>query len=226
MKKVGFIGASDKTDLIIYVAKILEIIGKKVIVVDTTIMQKTKYVVPSISPTKAYVTNFENIDFAVGLKSIDDISKYLGISEEKLTYDYMLVNIDNEETLERFEIDNTAENYFFTSFDMYSLKRGMEILKNVSEPINLSKILCDYNIKKEDEEYLNFLSLDTKVAWNDLSIYIPLTGYDKQIIEENERVYRIRIKKLSAEYQEAILYIVQDIVKDLSVNRIRKMIKE
>lgn len=34
MKKVGFIGACDKTNLIVYVAKLLEIVGKKVIVVE------------------------------------------------------------------------------------------------------------------------------------------------------------------------------------------------
>ena len=30
MKKIGFIGAYDKTDLILYVAKILTVLGKKV----------------------------------------------------------------------------------------------------------------------------------------------------------------------------------------------------
>jgi len=226
MKKVGFIGACDKTNLIMYIAKVLEITGKRVLVADTTITQKSKYVVPAINPTKTYITDFENTDYAVGFKNIKDILEYLRISEKELPYDYMLIDIDNHKTLEEFEIDNTMDIYFVTSFDMYSLRRGVEILKNISEPLNLSKVLYDYSIRKEDEEYLNYLSLETKVTWKDFSIYIPITGYDKQVLEENERVFRIKLKKLSLEYLEGILYIAQDILKDLSVGKIKKMIRE
>ena len=226
MKKVGFIGACDKTNLIVYVAKLLEIVGKRVIVVDTTKLQKMKYLVPSISPTKSYVTDFADVDFAVGFSSINDLTDYLEIEEENLPYDYMLIDIDHDKMVESFEIENTKTNYFVTSFDMYSLQRGVEILKNFMEPMNLSKILCAYNIDKEDEDYLNYLSMDTKIGWNELSIYMPVTGYDKQIIEENQRLYRIRMKKLSPQYLEGIIYIVQDIIQDLNINKIKKMIKE
>ena len=226
MKKVGFIGACDKTNLIVYVAKLLEIVGKRVIVVDTTKLQKMKYLVPSISPTKSYVTDFADVDFAVGFSSMNDLTEYLEIEEEDLPYDYMLLDIDHDKMVENFEIENTKINYFVTSFDMYSLQRGVEILKNFMEPMNLSKILCDYHIDKEDEEYLNYLSMDTKIGWNELSIYMPVTGYDKQIIEENQRLYRIRMKKLSPQYLEGIIYIVQDIIQDLNINKIKKMIKE
>ena len=65
MKKIGFIGAFEKSDLIMYIAKVLEMLDYNVLVVDTSCLQKIRYIVPSINPTKAYITNFENIDFAV-----------------------------------------------------------------------------------------------------------------------------------------------------------------
>ena len=40
MEKVGFIGGSDKTDIIMYVAKVLQYMNKKVLVIDTTLTQK------------------------------------------------------------------------------------------------------------------------------------------------------------------------------------------
>lgn len=230
MKKVGFIGATDKTDLIVYVAKALCDIGKKVLVVDTTITQKTKYVVPSISPTKTYITDFNNVDYAIGFQNIEDIARYLGLKDnekiENLNYDYMLIDIDDEKGIRDFEIEEVGKNYFVTRFDIYSLKRGLEILEKTELNINLSKILMNYNIKKEDEDYLNFLSLDTRVIWNDFSIYIPLLDDNEQLIEDNQRVYRARLKKLIPEYQEGIIYIVQNIVEDLSIGKIKKMIKE
>ena len=65
MKRIGFIGSFDKTDVLIQVAKLLTIMGIKTIVIDSTINQKAKYVVPVINPTKTYITEFENFDVAV-----------------------------------------------------------------------------------------------------------------------------------------------------------------
>jgi len=84
METVGFIGSYDKTDLIIYVAKVLTTVGKKVLVIDHTITQKAKYIVPVINPTKSYVTEFEGIDVSVGFSNYEEIKKFLGIPEEKL----------------------------------------------------------------------------------------------------------------------------------------------
>ncbi len=230
MKKIGFIGATDKTDLIVYVAKVLNDIGKKVIVVDTTVTQKTKYVVPSINPTKTYITDFNNVDYAIGFQNIEDIARYLGLKEndkiENLNYDYMLIDIDNEKNVENFEIDEVGKNYFVTRFDIYSLRRGLEILNNIPLNMSLSKILINYNIKKEDEEYLNYLSLDTRVVWNDFSIYIPILDDNERQIEDNQRIYRAKLKKLIPEYQDGVVYIAQDIVGDLSANKIKKFVKE
>lgn len=230
MEKVGFIGATDKIDLITYVAKILDQLGKRVIVVDTTILQKSKYVVPSIDPTRSYVTDFDNVDYAVGFESIEDIARYLGIKDgqkpENWNYDYMLIDIDRARFIDNYEIEETGKNYFVTRFDIYSLKRGIEILNNFKINFNLSRILMNYNMKKEDEEYLNYLTMDTKVIWDDFTIYVPLLDENQKLIEDNQKVYKARIKKLIPEYQESIIYIVQNIVGDISTGKIKKMIKE
>ena len=65
MRRIGFIGSFDKTDVLIQVAKLLTIIGVKTVVIDSTINQKAKYVVPVINPTKTYITEFEDFDVAV-----------------------------------------------------------------------------------------------------------------------------------------------------------------
>ena len=65
MKKIGFIGAFDKTDVLIQVAKILTVVGIKTVVIDSKTNQKAKYVVPVINPTRTYITEVENFDVAV-----------------------------------------------------------------------------------------------------------------------------------------------------------------
>ena len=56
MQKVAFIGSYDKADMILYIGKIMATMGYKVLIIDSTLLQKTKYIVPSISPTKTYMT--------------------------------------------------------------------------------------------------------------------------------------------------------------------------
>ena len=58
MKTIGFIGAYDKTDLIVYIAKIFATMGKRVLMIDATILQKSKYIVPTILPAQSSVTSF------------------------------------------------------------------------------------------------------------------------------------------------------------------------
>lgn len=157
MKKVGFIGAYDKTDMILNIAKILTVMGQEVLMIDSTIMQKAKYVVPAINPTLTYITDFEDIDVAVGFNNLERIKGYLGLEEEELPYDIILVDADSIEKIEGFNLLEADKNYFVTAFDLYSLKKGMEILSTIPQPMSLTKILYSKDMIKEEDDYLNSL---------------------------------------------------------------------
>ena len=226
MKKVGFIGAYDKTDLLLNISKILTVMGKKVILVDSTINQKAKYVVPVINPTIKYVTDFEDIDVAVGFSHPDEIKEYLGISQkEDLPYDIMLVDADAESCIENFGLMEAEKNYFVTAFDMFSLKKGLEILSGLKQPMSLTKVLYSKDIIKEEDDYLNFLSLGYKVVWNDYRIYFPIENGDLSVLAENQRVAKIKFKRLSTQYKDSMIFIVEEILKDVSENQIRRAVK-
>lgn len=226
MKKVGFIGTYDKTDLILNIAKILTTMKKKVIVVDSTLTQKAKYVVPVINPTVTYITNFEDIDVAIGFKNEIEIKSYLGIEEnEELPYDIMLIDVDDSLAIEEFDLVKAPKNYFVTAFDLYSLKKGLEVLSNLKEPMSLTKILFTREILKEDDDYLDFLSLGYKVMWNEYRIYFPIENGDWSVLAENQRVAKIKLKKLSTQYKDSLIYIVSEILNDTSENQIRRAVK-
>lgn len=226
MKKIGFIGAYDKTDLLLNLAKILTVMNNRVLIIDSSLMQKAKYVVPVINPTVTYITTFEDFDVAVGFNSLKQIKGYLGYSEnEDLPYDIVLVDSDTEESIENFELINAEKNYFVTAFDLYSLKKGLEILSGLREPMALTKILFSKDMTKEEDDYLNFLSLGYKVLWNDYRIYFILNDEDTNSLIENQRASKIRFKKLSSQYKDSLIYIVQEILKDTSESNIRKFVK-
>lgn len=215
MKTISFIGAYDKTDLLLYLAKIFTTMGKKVLIIDTTILQKAKYIVPVISPAKAYVTSYEDIDIAVGLYNYSSIKSYLGLPEHAvLTYDYIFIDVDSIEEMRNFNISETNKKYFVTGFDSYSLKRGLEILAGMGETLELKKVLFSKNISYEEEEYFNYLALGTKVKWDDETIYFPLEQGDQGVIIENQMVQKIKFKKLTELYKESLLYIANELVED------------
>lgn len=226
MKKIGFIGAYDKTDLIVYVAKILTTLNKKVLVVDATVNQKARYIVPTISPAATYVTDFEDIDIAVGFSNMEGIRNYLGIAEDQeWEYDILLVDTDNITGFQAFQLEEAQKNYFVTSFDNYSLKKGLETLIELKEPISLTKVLFSKEMLKEEDDYLNFLSLGHKVIWNEYRIYFPIENGDLNVIYENQRVAKIKFKKLSVQYKDGLAYLAEEILADASESNIRKAIK-
>lgn len=240
MKKIGFIGAYDKANFITYTAKVLNLLDYKVLVVDTSSIQKIKYIIPSINPTKSYITSFENIDFAVGFESWDEIERYLGIrfyssdngenAELKKVnidvYDYVLIDVDSTENLEKFEIEGNDKNYFVTSFDLFSLKKGMDIFKNINIPMNLTKIEFTYETSKEDEEYLNYISLEYKINWNSYALYFQILGEDNKVFEENQRLEKIRFRRLSINYKDSLAYVIQDICKNENMSKIKRTMKD
>lgn len=224
MKKVGFIGVYDKTDMILNLAKILTTMGNKVLVVDSTVNQKAKYVVPAINPTTSYVTNFEDIDVAVGFKEEVQIKEYLGLTKEELPYDFILIDVDSYTRIKEFELDKSLKNFFVTAFDLFSLKKGLEILVDLEQPMALTKILYCKEILKEDDDYLNFLSSNYKVVWEANRIYFPLENGDYDVLVENQRVSKIKFRRLSAQYKDSLVYIILSIVNTSETN-VRRAIK-
>ena len=226
MKQVGFVGAFDKTDLIIYIAKILTVLGKRVLIADTTITQKAKYVVPALNPTLSYITEFEEIDIAVGFKNVEAIANYTNRSVDTLEYDYFLLDIDSAESAMNFRIDRSVQNFFVTSFDTYDIRRGIEILGQFQTPIKMTKVLFSKEVSKEDDEYLNYLSLGAKVMWEDERIYFPLEMGDKTAIINNQKVAKVRFENLTSMYKDGMEFIIAKIDQAFQGPNIRKIIKE
>lgn len=226
MRKIGFIGAYDKTDLIINVAKILTATKKKVLIVDATILQKSRYIVPVINPTKMYVTEYEDIDVAIGFSNFDDIKKYLGMPvEQELDYDIVFVDTDNIQGYKQFNLQDAEKRYFVTSFDLYSLKKGLEALIGLENMTSLTKVYFSKDMLKEDDDYLNYLSKEYKVIWEEEKIYFPIENGDLSVIYENQRVAKVGFRKLSIQYKDGLAYIAEQILGNGSDGEIRRAIK-
>ncbi len=229
MKKIVFIGSYDKTDFLLYVAKIMTVLGKKVLIIDSTIIQKAKYVVPVIHPTKTYVTEFEEIDVAVGFTDMDEVRAYLGYNSiEEFPYDYCLLDIDTYDGYCDFEAQEAIKNYFVTSFDVYSLKRGIEALSGLQQKITLTKILFSKDMLQEEDEYLEFLAMTCNVEWEKEKIYLPFDRGDQSVIIENQRTSKINFRNLSAQYKDGLIFLTEGILEQEGIGsgEIRRAVRK
>ena len=226
MKNICFIGAFDKLDLILYVAKIMKTLGKKVLVVDATMLQKSKYIVPTINPTKSYITRFEDIDIAVGFENYEEIERYIGYTEEqKMKYDYALVDIDEAEIFENFNNEYTIKNYFVTSFELYSIRKGLETISQIKKPIKITKLTFSKEISEQDDYYLDYLALGYKIIWEDNKINFPYNTEDVENMIENQKNSKIKTKGLSQQYKNCLEYLIIDIIPDINVNNLKRVMK-
>ena len=223
MKKIGFIGAFDKIDLVIYTGKILAELRKRVLIIDATILQKTRYIVPCLEPTKFYVTEFEGMDIAVGFENLEELNEYLGSIESE--YDVVLVDIDSYDKFNKFELENSEKFYFVTAFDGFSLKKGIEMLQNIDQIESVTKVLFERDFSEENDRYLNFLALKCAAKWDKEKIYFPFEQGDLTEIMENQKVSKIRFKNLTEIYREGLFNIVQGIAPEAKKSEVKRILK-
>ncbi len=224
MKTVGFLGGYDKIDMMLYIARILTVAQKQVLLIDATATQKARYVVPTIDSGQTYITNFVGFDVAVGFNDIEEIEQYLGKS---LNYDIVLMDIDTPEAFRNFEAYDNDKNYFVTAFDLYSLKKGLEILNACNETIELIKVIFSNTMSKEENQYLDYLSSSYKVVWNENIINFPIEFGSYSVAMDNQTTARIKIKGLSEQYKKSLNYLISFILDDeISTKEISKIIKK
>ena len=156
------------------------------------------------------------------------MTEHCSISEQaNLDYDYIFIDIDSYECLESFNIQMADKNYFVTGLDVYTLRRGLEILSGLQERLDLTKVLFAKNLSYDEEEYFNFLSLGAKVNWSEETIYFPFEQGDAGVIIQNQMVQKIKFKKLTELYKGSLMYIASELLESQQEqNELRKVFKQ
>lgn len=222
MNKFAFIGGFDKIDMLLFLAKIAALSNQRVLLIDATIVQRARYVVPVMSPTQKYITTFEDIDVAVGFRSLEELTEYIG--EENLPYDTAIIDIDSPHIYRNFKLQPTDEHCFVTGFDLYSLKRGIEVLQSFANPIRVTKIYFTKDMLPEEDEYLSMLTQNLKVVWDEDIVFFPFERGDRTVLNTNQRFAKIKIRGLSKDFLEAVMFIAEKNLR-ISSGDIRKAIK-
>mgnify|MGYP001625456332 CR=1 FL=1 len=225
MEQIGFIGANDKKDLLLNVAKIISKLNKSVLIVDATLMQRLRYIVPKVSSTPTYVSEYDGVDVAVGFLNLMQISNYL--STPSLNYDYIIIDTDNPQTFNSFMIPNSKITFFSTSYDEFELQKSLEILSTLRAKINLTKLIISSDINNKHDEYLNHLLENYPVSWSSERVEFPDTDSDRNATLANQLIKQISVKNYSSIYKDSLEYLVSLILEGIvAQNDIKRIIRK
>ena len=184
---------------------------------------RARYIVPCITPSQSYITEYEGIDFAIGLNTEDDIKKYLAVDE--LNYDFIITDIDSKLAYEQTNTMQNDKNFFVTAFDNFSLKKGLEIIGKIQDKIVMTKVLFSRDMLQEEDDYLNFLSFYYSIQWNKEKIYFPYDMGDSTAIIEGQRASKVKFKYLSDAYKNGLEELAMEINPDINKTELKKILK-
>lgn len=225
MKKIAFIGGFDKLDLILYIGVVLKTLGKKVLIVDSTDMQKSKYLIPSMEENKdKYIATAQDVQVAIGYSSYGEVEAEY-ISKQDTPFDYVFLNTDNYKSYEEFNLGPDDLAFFTTTFDIYSLKKGLEVFSQFKEKKVINKILFARNMTPDHIAYIMYITKDLNITWGDYSVFFPYDNGDLTIIFENQREYRMNLNKFSKNFLNSF-YDLCLVIAPEEKKEIRKLIKQ
>lgn len=240
MKCIGFIGKTNKIEIVLYVAKIIDTLGNKVIVVDATTAQKTRYTIPTILGTESqsqYVVQHDNIDIAVGFNNMLELKKYLlSKGEDFNEYDYVLVDTDIEEMIDEYDLKSANSIFFVSSYDKYDIIKGIELLrfacasKRRADPegtLPVEKALYYSEINSADSKYIDRLSDNLPIKWGS-TMNFPYDQGDLSVNIQNQYASKLDLRFLTRHYKEALVTATKIITgeQDGAIRRVIKNIEK
>lgn len=142
-----------------------------------------------------------------------------------MNYDYALVSIDTIEGFENFYNQETIKTYFTTSYELYSIRKGLEAISKIKQPVELTKIVFSTEINEEDNYYLEYIALGYKIKWNEKIINFPYETKDLEVMIENQKINKIKMRNLTQGYRDSLEYLMTDIIPDINLTNLRRIMK-
>lgn len=208
MEEIAFIGFYDKKDILLNIGKVFSYLGRKTLIVDATITQRLRYIVPNISNNGSfsYVSNYQGSDVAVGFMNLGQIATYLGTKE--LNYDFILIDTDNIQTMYSFMVPKIQKIFFATSFDKYEIEKSKELLSNVNQPLLLKMLIVSSNIKNEEKEYLNHEIESNFIKFDkDIEVLFEDSDQNRAVNLQNQLTDSIIFKNYKNTYKDSLEYL-------------------
>ena len=231
MQVVGMYGYVDKCDAVMSIARVMNIMDKSILVIDATLDDKYKYIVPAISNDEKYITQYSEIDFAVGFKSYSELSEYLTEKNIDLErYSYVFIDIETAEKYEKFVELAVNKSYMFISTNVLSVNKTGELVKKMRElnedkMLEFSKVLYRAYISRASNTYMESKINEYNINWSSEVYDISIDEQDTMASIDSQFSGLIDVRKHTKAYIYMISEFVAKLLGDENSKEIMKQIK-
>ncbi|WP_052646936.1 hypothetical protein [Paenibacillus terrae] len=226
MQHILFIGATDKTDLLFYISKVLATAGKRVLIVDATNQQKYRYSIPHITKGNL-ITEYDGFDVATGFgaqnKGIHEVLQhYFKTKKEHLdSYEYILLDTDTEEFLS--EVPNAPwkeihQHVLITNCERFTIERNVEILESYvkgNDEIPFARVQYPFVDTHVKEDYLNSVLSHLRIQFveeREFEFYYDEVNYATKVNNQFEN--RIYLKPLSRQAKKTLYGLIRTVTTE------------
>ncbi len=230
MQVIGLMGYIDKHDFTINMAKILEIMNKSVLVIDATYDKKFKYIIPTMDTDKeSYITNYSQIDFAVGFDSFTKLEDYMKENEVDISkYDYVLIDIDSAETYKKFNKLEFNRKYLFVDYSVLSVSKNKELIAAIRNDISdgeikFTRILYKAFLSRAAENYLDTQIASYNITWQEENYEIVLDEQDKMVDIDSQFSGTIQMKKHTKQFLYSIILLIANLIEEDEKNILKQI---
>lgn len=231
MQVLGMYGYVDKYDFVIAIARTINIMSRSVLVIDATNEKKYKYIVPSIDNSEKYITQYGEIDFAVGFESSQDLGAYLTEKNIDMSkYSYVILDIDSANMYEKFYTTEADKSFLFIASNLVSVNKTEELVKtmrahNAEKEISFTKIYYHAYTSRAAENYLEERISNYGINYTQDMYDIVNDEQDNMIHVDSQYSGFIDIRRHTKNYLIYLSELVSKIMVEESAKEIQKEIK-
>ncbi len=234
MQVIGLVGYVNKYDLVMNLAKTINIMDKSVLVIDATLDRKLKYIVPALDNIgRSYITQYNSIDFAVGFDSMHDVENYMAEQSINISlYDFILIDMDSARSYEFFRTRGLDKVYFFIDTSVLSISKNRDIIKAMrvysndeNSNLEMSKVLYRSYISRAANDYFEQKIREYDVKWKEPEYEIPLEEQDILADTDSQFSGTIDVKRHTKLYISTIADLTAEIIGDVNSKQVMTQIK-
>ncbi len=206
MQVMGMYGYVDKYDFVIATARALNIMSKSVLVIDATSDQKYRYIVPTIDNSEKYITQYGEIDFAIGFESYESLEEFLKEKNIDINlYSYVLIDVENADMYSKFKATPVNKSYMYIDTNVLSVAKNEELVRRMREEnpdgeLLFSKILYRAYLSRAATTYLEDKIANYAVKWSDEVYDISTDEQDMMVNIDSQFSGLIDLRKHSKSY--------------------------
>lgn len=213
-----FAGLCDKSDMLLYICKLLAGGGGKVLLVDATEKRKYPYFVGGLDE-RLGITEFSGFDVACGFEDADGLEAHLqshGGGFEN--YDYVIYDLELLGFCSKEDWERASALVWATDYEVWTLEEGGRWLKQAAHRHFEQGVIPEMRkvaVRAVDEwfgdSYLDGYFADLPVRWKGETFVLPWNELDLSLKLRNEHTKKLEMKPLTRGYKKQLCNLVQNL---------------